>query len=50
MRKFEYKRESNLSINQLNDLGEMGWELVSVNECIGEVIQSVWFYFKREML
>lgn len=41
MKKYEYKARPNLSSDDLNILGQEGWELICVNQNI--------FIFKREI-
>lgn len=54
--KYEYKTVwKNLNVDELNELGKEGWELVSVVELpssIGEIFTvsgAQHFYFKREI-
>jgi hypothetical protein len=44
--KWEYKLELNLEEKELNDLGQEGWELVSVSPC-GKDHSYTGFFFKR---
>ena len=52
MKKFEYRKEvcryTEDRIVKLNELGEQGWELVSLIE-YGESNESCYFYLKREI-
>jgi hypothetical protein len=48
MRKFEYDANYNMSIEQMNELGNEGWELVHVQRDFKT--GRHWFYFKREIL
>lgn len=43
MNKWRYISGYNLSDEQLNDAGELGWELVSVCQISGDAV----FHFKR---
>ena len=49
MKKWEYKVQRQLSMDtiggQLNKLGEMGWELISVGEVMGNPV----LYLKRPL-
>lgn len=42
MKKFEYRREFQLNMEKLNELGKQGWELVAI-------VNTVDFYLKREI-
>lgn len=45
---FEYLREVNVEDHRLRELGEDGWELVSVATiCLGERAYRLVFFFKR---
>ena len=44
MKQFEYKRAINRNDNELNELGLLGWELVSVTRDYDTI-----FFFKREI-
>jgi len=49
MKKFEYKIDTNLGENNLNDFGLEGWELVSVSKINTPHSEDTKFYFKREI-
>ncbi len=55
MKKFEYKTfQKKLSVNELNDLGEHGWELVThsvahSSSLIGSTFAQ-YYVFKREKI
>lgn len=54
MEKFEYlvKKEliNSSTENQLNKLGEKGWELISTLPCPDKYAVMVFFYFKRKII
>ncbi len=48
MRKFEYKKQFDLSEDELNRLGKNGWELVSVYKLHPENMHTI-FILKKEL-
>ena len=47
MNKYEYILEANLSIDKINEYGQIGWELVSVTTPEACGYYNQFFYFKR---
>lgn len=46
---WEYKKQSNVKAEQLNDLGKLRWELISVYKEFDES-NHTWFIFKRPLI
>lgn len=51
MKKYEYKtidsRQNELNENELNNLGEFGWELICIDKRIFGKYSNYTYYFKR---
>jgi hypothetical protein len=47
MKKYEYKKEITPSLKYLNELGNEGWELITV--AVSNVTNSFVYIFKREI-
>ena len=51
MKKFEYLKTVNPTIQELNELGSIGWELVSIYKVIKSITYdlAIIYIFKREI-
>jgi hypothetical protein len=49
MKKFEYLKTVNSTIQELNELGSNGWELVNMTHVINNDSRYQYYIFKREI-
>ena len=42
MKKFEYLKKGDLTENQLNELGKIGWELISITYLYKRIVPDVY--------